>query len=278
MKSIIITAVFCVFAFAKAYAQQLQGVATYQSQRSIDFKGNGKKDGGMSDEMQKQIQAQLKKQFQQEYTLAFNGPESNYQQEESLAPPAPQTNGITITVSGNKGITYHNIKEEKVLKESEVMGKQFLIDDALPKQDWILEKEIKNIGTYTCFKATLTEEYEQPSFNEETGEEEAPIKKTRTTTAWYTLDIPTQHGPDKYWGLPGLILEVSDGKFSLMCTKVVLNPNDEVVITQPSKGKKVTQEKLDEIQEEKMEEMMQRYGGKRGKNGSRIFTTVETKG
>jgi len=277
MKSLIITMLVTVFAFAKAYSQQLSGVATYQSQRSFDFKMDDDKNNGMSAEIQKQLQAQMKKQFQQEYTLAFVGAESTYQQEESLAAPAPSTNGVSVSVSvsGAKGVTYHNTAEGRLLKETQIMGKEFLVNDSLPKPTWILEKEIKNIGVYTCFKATISEEYEQPSFNEETGEEEESVTKTRTTTAWYTLDIPVNHGPDEYWGLPGLILEVSDGKFSLMCTKVVLNPKKEVQITLPEKGKEVTQDKFNKIQEEKMDEMMERHGGKRGKNGGRVFTTTE---
>lgn len=278
MKSIILACIIAISAFAKAYAQQLNGVATYQSQRSIDLKLDDKKENGMNAEMHKQIQEQLKKQFQKEYTLSFKGPESTYQQEESLAPPAPTNNVITISVTGNKGVTYHDIEKLRLLKETEIMGKSFLIADSLQKPKWNLKKEIKNIGAYTCFKAVLVEEYKQPSFDEETGARLDSVSKTRTTTAWYTLDIPVQHGPDEYWGLPGLILEVSDGKFSLMCTKVVLNPNEEILIETPKKGKAVTKKEYEQIQEEKMEEMMQRHGGKRGKNGSRTFNTIEIRG
>ncbi len=262
-------------AFAKANSQQLSGVATYQSQRSIDLKLDENKAKNVSSEMQKEIEEQLRKQFQKEYILTFKGKESSYQQEESLAVPTPSANGISITVTGDKGVTYRNLAENLLLKESEIMGKLFLIKDSPKKPEWVLEKEVKNIGVYTCFKATISEEYEQPSFNEETGEEEESVTKTRTITAWYTLDIPVNHGPDEYWGLPGLILEVSDGKFSLMCTKVVLNPKKGVQIVLPEKGKEVTKDEFNKIQEEKMDEMMERQGGKRGKNGSRVFTTTE---
>ncbi|WP_339849202.1 hypothetical protein [uncultured Dokdonia sp.] len=60
-----------------------------------------------------------------------------------------------------------------------------------------------------------------------------------------------------------------------MCTKVVLNPKKEVQIVLPEKGKEVTQDEFNNIQEEKMDEMMERHGGERGKNGSRVFTTTE---
>ncbi len=34
----------------------------------------------------------------------------------------------------------------------------------------------------------------------------------RTWTAWFTSDIPLNYGPYKFYGLPGLILEISDDK------------------------------------------------------------------
>ncbi len=46
-------------------------------------------------------------------------------------------------------------------------------------------------------------------------------------------------------------------------------------IVLPEKGKEVTQDEFNNIQEEKMDEMMERHGGERGKNGSRVFTTTE---
>ena len=41
--------------------------------------------------------------------------------------------------------------------------------------------------------------------------------------AWYTLDIPVSHGPGEFWGLPGLILEVSAGNTTMLCSKIVFS-------------------------------------------------------
>ena len=67
-----------------------------------------------------------------------------------------------------------------------------------------------------------------------------------------------------YHGLPGLILEVTDGSQTLLCSKIVLNPKEKVKIEEPTKGKQVTQEKFDEILEKKMKEMRERYQHDRG--------------
>jgi GLPGLI family protein len=82
-------------------------------------------------------------------------------------------------------------------------------------------------------------------------------------TAWYTPEIPVNQGPEGYWGLPGLILEVNDGKTIILCTKVVMNTKEKAEIKAPSAGKIVTQKEYDEIFTAKMKEMeeMRRSGG-----------------
>lgn len=262
-----ITVLLIVFAFAKAYSQELSGIVTYQSQRSIDVKLGE----GMDSAMQKQIQEQLKKQFQKTYTLKFKGGESIYTEDEAgVAPPSPASGGMSIVVSGNSDIHYRNLNENRFVKESDLMGKTFLVKDSLKNKDWKLVKEIKTIGVYTCFKAVYEEEIEQWSMTEDG--EETTEKNMKTTTAWYTLDIPLQHGPDNYFGLPGLVMEINDGKFSLMCTKVVINPEQPIAIQEPEKGKKVSAEEFEKITKAKTQEMMQRYSGGRKKGDNSSFT------
>jgi GLPGLI family protein len=53
------------------------------------------------------------------------------------------------------------------------------------------------------------------------------MPKDVTITAWYTPEIPVNQGPENYWGLPGLILEINDGKTVILCSKIVLNPKEK---------------------------------------------------
>jgi GLPGLI family protein len=272
MKNIIL--LILVFAFAKANSQAIQGIATYQTQRHVDFKMDST--SGMGDEMQKMLQEQLRKQFQKEFKLTFNNVEAIWKEEVSLdKPQGPSSSGVSIVMSGMGGddyALYQNVAEKKYTEQNDLMGKQFLVQDILEKPEWKLEKETKNIGQYTCFKATLTEEIEERSFSSVNGEGEEEIKKvTKVTTAWYTLDIPVQHGPEDFWGLPGLILEVNDGKMAMMCTQVVINPKDGISIEIPTKGKKVNEAEFEKISEEKSKEMMERYNGAGRKGDGNSF-------
>jgi len=86
--------------------------------------------------------------------------------------------------------------------------------------------------------------------------------------AWYTMQIPVNQGPADYWGLPGLILEVSSGRTTILCSKIVMNPAEKEEIERPTKGKEVTRKEYNEIIKKKMEEMREMYGGRnRGGRG-----------
>ena len=77
-----------------------------------------------------------------------------------------------------------------------------------------------------------------------------------------------------YQGLPGLILELHDGKLTIICSKIVLNPEDKMTIEEPSKGKKVNQESYDTIMEKKAKEMMERFRPAKGRQGDGISITI----
>ncbi|CAL2102111.1 conserved exported protein of unknown function [Tenacibaculum sp. 190130A14a] len=264
-----------------AYGQSFTGRATYKTHRKIDIKMNEGK-GAPSSEIQKQLQEQLKKQFQKTYTLAFNNYESTYKQEAQLSAPQP-TNGVQIQIVGSGGgtdVLYKNVKEKRYANKTEISGKRFLIKDNLPDLGWEMTGETKTIGKYTCYKAERSREEERRSFSvdEEGKEEDKTEKVTVKTVAWYTPEIPVSNGPSLHWGLPGLILEIQEGKQTIVCSEIVINPSDKIEIEEPKKGKKVTQEKYDKIMDEKSKEMMERFKNKRksrGNDGNSISIEIQ---
>ena len=276
--SLVLTVAFS----AMTYAQTYEGIATYKTQRKMDVQlDSSQVDDGMRD----QIMAMMKKQFEKEYTLKFTQDESLYTEVEKLDNPGgAMGNGMVFEVQivgdGAGDVLYKNTKEDRFVNQNESFSKQFLIKDKIEARAWKMEKETKNIGDYACFKATYT--YERPvrrvmSFSTSNDKEEKEDKKdtkeepveemeTITVTAWYTPQIPVKNGPSQYDGLPGLILELNDGDLTVLCSKVVLNPKDDLNIKEPKGGKVVTQEKFDEIMEKKVQEMQERFesDGRRG--------------
>ena len=81
--------------------------------------------------------------------------------------------------------------------------------------------------------------------------------------AWYTPQIPVSHGPGEFWGLPGLILEVSTGDKVMLCSKVIMNPKDKIEIEALGKGKEITKVAYQETIRGKMMEMRNNRGRRR---------------
>ncbi|WP_034043153.1 GLPGLI family protein [Wocania ichthyoenteri] len=256
-----------------------QGKAYYMSKTSIDMNNFGRP--GMSEEQKKQIAERMKSMFEKTYVLTFNKTESIYKEEEKLEAPGQGQGGrfrgmMSSFTGGNQ---YKNIKEKLLLQDQELFGKQFLIKDSLSPIHWIMGSETKQIGQYTCFKATATiadssfnfTRFRRPSENRTNKQDSTKTKEPKTidskkliqVEAWYTLQIPISQGPGEYWGLPGLILEVNAGRTTILCSKIVMNPEEKDEIKKPSKGKEVTQMEYNKILENKMEEMRENFRRRR---------------
>ncbi len=244
-------------------AQDFQGVATYKTSRKLNIQLDSTK---VNSAMHDQMMEMLKKQFQKTFILTFDKESSVYKEDEVLESPQVGGTGMNVVMLGSGGsdIFYKNTKENRYSNYTDLYGKIFLVKDSIENIEWTLENETKNIGEYTCYKATFSEEIEVVesgiSINGDKDLSEPETRtETRVTTAWYTPQIPVNNGPARYQGLPGLILEINDGQQTIICSKIVLNPEDNVEIKEPTKGKVVNQTEFDAIMEKKQQEMMERY-------------------
>jgi GLPGLI family protein len=248
-----------------ASAQGFTGRAYYKSTSKISISMDSTK---MAPEQMAQIQASLKKQMEQNYVLSFNQTESTWKKEESLGGgPATASAGgavFMVATSGEGSMLYKNIADQSYAQEREVMGKEYLIQEKSEPFEWELSGETKKVGNYTVQKASFTKIVDSKRFSTGMTEMEN-VKDTLQVTVWFTPEIPVSHGPENYFGLPGLILEVQNQGRTLICEKIELNPSAEpVVIERPSKGKEISLEEFKKMEEEGMKQMMNRYQGKPG--------------
>lgn len=242
-------------------AQDFQGVATYQTSTKLDFKLDT---NVASAEQQKAMMQMIAPMLQKEYTLTFSKTESLYKEAEKLEESAFPFADMFSTFLGAGGTMFKNVQSRESVRQVEFLGKIFLVTDTLKQLEWKLGKENKTIGSYTCYKATAQKEVIEKTIQTEAGtedfEEEDSVKVIEIT-AWYTPQIPVSQGPDSFWGLPGLVMEASDGTNTFLCSKVVLNPKDKVTIERPKDGEVVTAEEFTEIMRKKAEELSEAYGG-----------------
>ncbi len=294
MNKIFFSFAFFLLSFLNLQAQDFQGMAVYESKTSTaDFKSRMEGNKDITPEMQKMIEERMKKVFEKTFILNFDKSASIYKEEEKLDEPGQGGGGMRMmgSMMGGGGTYYKNVRQKNYTVDKEFMGKEFLVKDSLRNLNWKMGTETKQIGGYNCFKATATVPTNKADFrnyrlkkkDEAKKEEAKPEEKEKKTnfmddvempkeievTAWYTPDIPVNQGPESYWGLPGLILEVSDGKTTILCSKIVLNPKDKAEIKAPTGGKEVTQKEYDDIVVKKMEEMREQFRQNGGRGGGR---------
>ena len=283
-KSIFTFAFFLIGVLSVSAQKEFQGLAVYESKTSTgemskQLEGNK----NITPDMQKMIAERMKGMFEKTFILNFDRSASIYKEQEKLDAPG-QGSGMRMMSSmmGGGGTYYKNVKDKSYSVDKEFMGKEFLIKDALPALEWKMESETKQVGGYTVYKATAMKQANNSDLRnlrakDTDKKDDKKEEKEKTTnfmedfempkeiliTAWYTPEIPVNQGPEGYWGLPGLILEVNDGTTIILCSKVVMNTKEKAEIKAPKVGKVVTQKEYDAIVVEKMKEMqeMRRSGG-----------------
>jgi GLPGLI family protein len=282
MKNLICFTLILVFATSNAQ-KDFQGMAVYESKTSTaDFKKRFEGNKDITPEMAKMIEERMKKMSEKTFVLNFDKNASIYKEEEKLDAPGSSGGGMRMMASmtGGGGTFYKNVKNKTYLVDKEFMGKEFLVKDSLQTLKWKMESETREIGGYMCMKATATKPASKSDFRNFRPKEKKEGEKTddkKTTfmtdvelpkdiniTAWYTPEIPVNQGPESYWGLPGLILEVNDGKTTIICSKIAMNVKEKAEIKAPTKGKEISQKEYDEVVTAKMKEMMEMNGGKPG--------------
>ncbi|MGS2764040.1 GLPGLI family protein [Sinomicrobium sp. M5D2P9] len=286
MRKIAVTGLLFIGMLCSVSAQDFQGKAIYESKTNVDMDFEGM---DMPEEAKKRMMERMKQNLEKTFILDFNRTESLYKEEEQLERPVAERGVMGMAVfagPGGGGIYYKDVKNSTYCNQVEVFGKIFRVKDSLPGLQWKLENETRKIGEYTCYKAmairkvSLSEfsvrpakrnKREKPADSHE--EPSGAADREIVITAWYAPEIPINLGPGEYWGLPGLILEVSTERTTITCSRIVLNLQDKEKIEAPKKGKEVSQSEFDEIMRKKMEEIkeMHRGEGRNRGDGGRVF-------
>lgn len=96
------------------------------------------------------------------------------------------------------------------------VSQTFRFEDKLPRIEWKIKDESKNILGYACQKAV------GKLYN-------------REWTVWFTMDIPVSEGPWLLAGLPGLILEANDADNIFHFTAIELSKDNTLSVEPTSK-------------------------------------------
>ena len=218
----------CFFLVHNGYSQNISGKITYKfsmkpiSEKMID--SINKKNASQNAKMNDFTKSVFKNVKDVNGFLDFKNEESLYYAEDEMKIDDGKLFNLNRIFAGDDHKYYKNIKTKEQYHESSVFGELELIE--YDNRKWQITQESKKIGNYLCFKAIDLSN---------------PNQKVKAI-AWFTPEIPVNFGPLNFNGLPGLILEIENGKTIIIATKIELNPQIEIKIIKPTKGKRITAE------------------------------------
>ena len=266
MKNILIKSMFfLILQINVVKAQDFQGRAIYISKSLNNVVFDTK---AMSDEKAKELNEKINKMYEKIFILNFNKAESIYQQEQKLKVMGSRGSAFASELEGE---LYKNSQTKKYLKAEEFANKNYIITDVLKNYNWDITQESKKIGGYTCYKAISITKVTKKELQEYEVEKVKQSKnktsffnlekpKDKKITVWYNPEIPVSHGPNQYWGLPGLIMEVNENNLIILCSKVILNPKDKKSIKAPKNGKVISQNAYDLMEEKQYDKLKDENG------------------
>lgn len=144
------------------------------------------------------------------FSLTFNKNESFFEIEDKVYLSDKKPNLSVSNVLMSSGKHYINYENRKYYNERNFQGKNYVVEDSIniKNNDWIITDETKLIANYTCYKATKKIIFNKPKSN------------SKEIIAWFCPEIPFYFGPKNYNGLPGLILELKDIKYTFYAEKI----------------------------------------------------------
>jgi GLPGLI family protein len=266
MKKIFLMA-FALMGFFIAKAQVKEGTIVYE--RKINMHKR------ITDE---QFKAMVPEFNTSKHMLMFSDSTSMYKMVPEDEAPDPFEGGghggrrVVMRFSGgDAGELYKNFSLSKSIMQTELGAKSYIIEDSIRQQKWKLTDETKKISGYNCRKAitkqmmpvggrmrvmTTTTTGDGNSKTDSARRQSMPQLQEAEVVAWYAEDIISPVGPENNGGLPGVILQLDINKgetvYTAMDIKKTVNAKD---IKVPSKGKKVTRDEFNKLQEEMMSNM-----------------------
>lgn len=167
-------------------------------------------------------------EYKEKMKLVFNEKASLYTHEDQQG----QSEDGRWTWQKDEYYVSRNFEKESMTDVIETLGKTYIVEDSLRKPVWKVMNQIKDVNGYICMKAETTD----------------PIRGQKIS-AWFAQDIPVPAGPERYFGLPGLIMEldINEGDVILEAVKVELKPVDKELTLPKTKGKKIKDTEYDAL-------------------------------
>ena len=98
-----------------------------------------------------------------------------------------------------------NFEKNTFQEAYEISGKTYIVEDSLVAMDWKIQNDLKEVAGHICMKAYIEDTLKQQKI-----------------VAWFAQDIPFNGGPERFHGLPGMIMEmdINDGAMTIVANRI----------------------------------------------------------
>ena len=175
--------------------------------------------------------------------LFFNETESLYKPIIEDDEEEDQGGGVRMVMRMPNNETYFNPSNGIKIVKEEFFGKTYLISDSVKVAAWKFGTETKAVQGYECQQAYYTDE--------------SNPKRKLEVTAWYTIKIRPQLGPEQFSGLPGPVLavDINNAERVLVAKKIQFRELKKNELKVPTRGEKISRADFVKIRDEQMKKM-----------------------
>jgi GLPGLI family protein len=120
-----------------------------------------------------------------------------------------------------------NFATNRMTDVFDILGKIYLVEDSLSLPNWKIQNDLKDVAGHICMKASV----------------EDTVKKQKIV-AWFAQDITHPGGPERYFGLPGMILEldINNGAVVIAAERIEAKKlTNELDLPKKLKGKTISE-------------------------------------
>ncbi len=139
-----------------------------------------------------------------------------------------------------KYMIFRNYEQNTIRDIIDQSGKTYLVEDSISMPNWKVLNEMKEVAGHLCMNAMIEDSLREQKI-----------------VAWFALDMPLSAGPERFCGLPGIILEldVNNGALLISADQIDLKPlTTELEYPKKIKGKKVSDAEFKAMNNKKIAE------------------------
>jgi GLPGLI family protein len=239
MKNIVVSLLFLLTALPQLFAQKMEGEITYEAVHRwskiysrLTFLSKEEKD-------RMQMTWGGRDEYTRKMVCYIKDDKSLY------TTPKERVNEGGYSWNEAEYKIYRDFEQEKRTEIMQMLDRVYVIEDSLKAPKWKVMNKIKEIAGYMCMMA-VTED----------------TIKGQKITAWFADNLPIPAGPDLYYGLPGMILEldVNDGDVVTTATKVDLKPiKEDLLPPKKIKGRRISGKQYVELISTHIRDSMKAY-------------------